>query len=132
MQFQGADYALCGAAALFVGLGRFRGFSGVFAFLVASVATAFASVRIWPRVEVLTDIVWLRVGLAVFAGVVVFGVVRIIVKKVVNGLLAQPVDAIAGCVVGLVCGAMVVLAASYFPFVRDRSAVAREVAVHVW
>ena len=58
MQFQGADYALCGAAALFVGLGLYRGFSGVFAFLVASVSTAFASVRIWPHVAALTDVAW--------------------------------------------------------------------------
>ena len=131
MQFQCADYALCGAAALFVGLGLFRGFSGVFAFLVASVATAFASVRIWPRVEVLTDIVWLRVGLAVFAGVVVFGVVRIIVKKVVNGLLAQPVDAIAGFAIGALCGGMMLLVAAQIPAVREHSALAAWAAAFV-
>ena len=81
MQFQGADYALCGAAALFVGLGLYRGFSGVFAFLVASVSTAFASVRIWPHVAALTDVAWLRIGLAVFAGVVVFGALSAAAKR---------------------------------------------------
>lgn len=131
MQFQGADYALCGAAALFVGLGLYRGFSGVFAFLVASVSTAFASVRIWPHVAALTDVAWLRIGLAVFAGVVVFGVVRIIVKKIVNGLLDQPVDAIAGLAIGVLCSGMLLLLAAHMPAVRECSSLARWAAAYV-
>ena len=120
MQFQGADYALCGAAALFVGLGLYRGFSGV-----------FASVRIWPHVVALTDVAWLRIGLAVFAGVVVFGVVRIIVKKVVNGLLDQPVDAIAGLAIGVLCSGMLLLLAAHMPAVRECSSLARWAAAYV-
>ena len=95
MQFQGADYALCGAAALFVGLGLYRGFSGVFAFLV------------------------------------VFGVVRIIVKKVVNGLLDQPVDAIAGLAIGVLCSGMLLLLAAHMPAVRECSSLARWAASYV-
>ena len=131
MQFQGLDYALCGAAALFAVLGLFRGFSGVFAFLVASVATAFASVWLWPHVAALSGMMWLRVIIAVFAGVVVFGVVRILVKKVVNGLLAQPVDAFAGLSIGILCGVLMLLVASRIPAARERSALAERAAAYL-
>jgi len=132
VQIQAADYVLAGIVVVLALLGLIRGFSGAFAFLVASAATAALSVYGWPPTLHISQIVWVRASAMVVADIVLFGLVRIIVKKIVNGLLAQPVDAIAGCIVGLVCGAMVVLASSYFPFVRERSAVAREVAVHVW
>ena len=132
MQIQAADYVLAGIVVVLALLGLFRGFSGAFAFLVASAATAALSVYGWPAMPHISQTMWVRAAVMVVADILLFGLVRIAVKKVVNGLLAQPVDAIAGCIVGLVCGAMVVLAASYFPFVRERSAVAREVSVHVW
>lgn len=131
LPFQPVDWALCGATAVFAALGLFRGFSGAFAFLVASVAAAAFGVWLWPHTAGVSANVWARGAAEAFAAIVAFGVVRIAVKKLVNGLLAQPVDAIAGMITGLVCGALLVLAASRIPDVRERSFLAGKAAEYV-
>lgn len=107
MELLPADYVICALALTAAVLGLFRGFSGTLAFLAALAsggATAFLS---WTSSADLTDVVWMRgVGVLVLS-LLAFGIVRILVKKAVNGLLAQPTDAIFGFLIGV---ASVVLA----------------------
>lgn len=132
MQFETLDYVLAGAAALVCTIGLFRGLSGFLAFLTASAATAAAVVWLWPESAPHIHSTALRVAAFAAGGVLVFGVVRMIVKKLVNGLLAQPVDSIAGLAVAAACCILAIVAVSRFGIVRERSLIAREVALHVW
>jgi hypothetical protein len=129
--FQTVDWVFAAVALALVAMGLFRGFSGVVAFAAGAGAAAAASAYGWPYVvrEVGTE--WIRFALAGAAAIVVFGVVRIAVKKLVNGLLAQPTDAIAGVVVGAAVAAALLFAASRFEWTLERSLLAREVAARV-
>ena len=51
-----------------------------------------------------TTHVWGRVVAVLALGLVVFGLVRLVVRKLVAGLLAQPADAIFGFLTGAVTG----------------------------
>ena len=127
MNFQPADYVL-GVFTAFLALGGlFRGFSGMFAMLVAGAASLA-----WPASAGMLSSVWQRGFAVCVCTLLVFGVVRIVVKKTVGGLLDQPLDAIFGCAVGLVCAALAILAISAVPEARAYSLVARGVAWYVW
>jgi hypothetical protein len=93
--------------------GLFRGFSGSLAFLAAVAASVATVVFAWPRSGLITDVMWMRVGGGLVLTLVVFGIVRIIVKKTVNGLLAQPTDALMGFLIGA-ASALLILAAWAF------------------
>lgn len=129
MPLQTLDYVIAGCAALLCAIGVVRGFSGFLAFLTASAATAAATAWLWPMSGAVLHETWMRVAAFAAGGVVVFGIVRIAVKKVVNGLLAQPVDSIAGLAAAIVCSALAIFAASRFGIVTERSTIAREVAI---
>ena len=131
MQLQPADYAIGGVAVVFAAMGLFRGFSGTLAFFAASAAAAFAAVASRPVAVQALGAEWARVAAGIAVSVVAFGVVRLIVKKTVNGLLDQPTDSIAGVAAGLLLWAVLVYAATLHPWMRERSALVREVAVHV-
>lgn len=111
--FQPADYALCSVAVIMSVTGLFRGFSGSLAFLAAVAASVATVVFAWPRSGLMTDVMWMRVGGVLVLTLVVFGIVRIIVKKTVNGLLAQPTDALMGFLIGA-ASALLILAAWAF------------------
>ena len=130
--FQTGDFVFAGLAALLAALGLFRGFSGVVAFSAASFAAAAAAAYGWPCSAVVSATPWVRYAVVGVAGLLVFGLTRIVVKKAVNGLLAQPTDALAGLLVGIAVAAAVLVAASRFVWVRERSLMAREVAARVW
>lgn len=132
MHLQTLDFVLAGVAAFVCAIGLFRGLSGFLAFLTASAATAAAAVWLWPESAAYIGSTVARVAAFAAGGVLVFGVVRMVVKKLVNGLLAQPVDSIAGLAVAVACCVLAVVAVSRFGIVRERSHVAREVARHVW
>lgn len=132
MNFQPADYVL-GVFTAFLALGGlFRGFSGMFAMLVAGAASFAAATWAWPASAGMLSSVWQRGFAVCVCTLLVFGVVRIVVKKTVGGLLDQPLDAIFGCAVGLVCAALAILAISAVPEARAYSLVARGVAWYVW
>ena len=131
MQFLPADYAIGGVAVVFAGLGLFRGFSGTLAFFVAAGCAAAAGVFFRPFAVQMFGAEWSRVLVNIVVSVLVFGLVRIVVKKTVNGLLAQPTDSIAGVATGLVLWAALVYAATFAPWMIERSVVVREVAAHV-
>lgn len=127
-----ADYAMGAFAAILAILGLFRGFSGAFALLVASCAASALAAWLWPRSAAWIANPYLRAIATAAATLVAFGLVRIIVKKAVNGLLDQPLDAIAGCIAGLALAALAILAVSAVPESRQFSFVARALGYYVW
>lgn len=108
MELLPADYVLCGLAIVLCVTGLFRGFSGTLAFFAACAAAACTAAVAWPYTATLVEPTWQRGALALVATLLAFGVSRMIVKRCVNGLLAQPSDAIMGAIVGLVIGALIV------------------------
>lgn len=113
MTFLPADYAIA-AAALIAGIfGLFGGFSGALAFL-AGVAGAVLSVHLGRGP--LADLVasqGLRLLTLLVLALFAFGLVRLVVKKTVHGLLAQPGDALFGFLTAAVAGGAGALAVAY-------------------
>jgi len=105
-----ADYVLGGLVIVCAVLGLFRGFSGTVAFFVAGACAGLTASFGWPYSATLTPTLWLRGAGVLVATLLAFGVVRSIVKKLVNGLLAQPTDAIFGCLLGAAMGVLVIFA----------------------
>jgi hypothetical protein len=129
--FQPADYVFAAAALILVAMGLFRGLSGVVAIVAATAAASAVSAYGWPYTAQASSETWVRFVMTGAAALVAFGIVRIAVRKIVNGLLAQPADSIAGVLVGLAAAAAILFAASRFECARERSLLAREVAAHV-
>ncbi len=101
MQLQVADYVICGVAVVFAILGLFRGFSGTLGFLLGFVAAISLSTFGWAYSVSLTETLWVRALATLVAALLAFGLVRFLVKRLVNGLLSQPTDAIFGLVTGV-------------------------------
>jgi hypothetical protein len=87
-------------------MGLFRGFSGTLAFLAALAAGGVVASFMWPFSVDFTHEAWLRGAVTIVASLLAFGIVRLVVKKLVNGLLAQPSDAIFGMLVGAAGGSL--------------------------
>jgi len=106
-----ADFAVLVITAVAAILGAFGGFSGALGFGAGLIAAGLA-VRFGRGciAEFLPAGWMVAIGVLVLA-LVCFGLVRVIVKRVVKGLLAQPADAIFGALVAAVSGAAVSLAA---------------------
>lgn len=107
--FQPADYALCGITLVMTVLGLFRGFSGTLAFVLAAIAAVFTAMFGWPFSATLTETMWMRGAGVLVATLLAFGFVRLIVKKLVNGLLAQPSDALFGALTGAALGVLLLV-----------------------
>lgn len=107
MQLLPADYVLCGLTAALAVLGLFRGVSGTLAFFAGSAAAVLTASVGWPFSAELTSEFGYRIVGTVVATLVAFGLVRIVVRKLVNGLLAQPSDALLGSLLGVVVGALI-------------------------
>ena len=74
---------------------------------------------------------WVR-ALAVLAGLlVVFGIVRALVRRFVNGLLAQPADAIFGFLAGVLLVALVAVGWAVSGLFLEYSYIASELARYV-
>ena len=131
MQLLPADYVLCGVTLVMAVTGLFRGFSGTLAFMLATVAAAGAGFLGWPYSASFTPVLWMR-GAGTLVGVLlVFGLVRLIVKKLVGGLLAQPSDALFGAVIGSLVGVLLLVIWSYTGFHIEYSNLAQEIAPYV-
>lgn len=131
MQLLPADYVLCGVTLVMAVTGLFRGFSGTLAFMLATVAAAGAGFLGWPYSASFTPVLWMR-GAGTLVGVLlVFGLVRLIVKKLVGGLLAQPSDALFGAVIGSLIGVLLLVIWSYTGFHIEYSNLAQEIAPYV-
>lgn len=101
MELLPADYVLLALAAVCALTGLFRGLSGTLAFFVAVFAALAGGYAAWIHGAAFLENPWLR-GLAAFVcALLAYGIARLIVKKLVNGLLAQPSDALLGLLAGL-------------------------------
>ena len=85
-----ADYVLCALTLTAAVMGMFRGFSGTLAFLVALAAGGTVSSLTWAFSAEFAPEMWMRATVTLVASLLGFGIVRLVVKKLVNGLLAQP------------------------------------------
>ncbi len=125
------DWAL-GAAALSLSvMGLFRGFSGSLAFVAAGAGATATAMFLWGWLTRWAMQMWVRGAIALAVSLLVFGCIRAVVKKVVNGLLAQPADAIFGFAVGLLVSALAVLVLAAAGVGFEYSNIVREVARHV-
>ncbi len=109
MQLLRADYVLVGIAAVMAIIGLFRGFSGTIAFFAGVAALAISAALGWKYSAEFVDATWARALATLVVALLAFGVVRMIVRKLVNGLLAQPSDALFGFLLGALFGALVVV-----------------------
>ena len=108
-----SDYVILVAALIGAILGMFGGFSGALAFL-AGVGAAVAMLRFgWSFLESQIETPWLLAVAALAASLIVFGLSRLVVKKIVKNLLAQPADAIFGALVAAVAGFSAALLGAY-------------------
>ena len=129
--FQPADYALCGLTVVMAVLGLFRGFSGTLGFVLAALAAVLTATFGWSLSASFTPVIWQRVGGVLVVTLLAFGLVRVIVKKLVNGLLAQPSDAIFGFLIGAALGALVLVAWAHSGLYLEYSHLARELSAYV-
>lgn len=123
-----ADYVLLALSCFFVILGLFRGVSGFFSLVGASVVSFATSVFLWPGVCGRFASPWVRVVAIVLAALVVFGLVRIIVARFVSRLLSQPADSMFGLLLGLALGGLLIYIVASVPMAREYSVIAREVS----
>ena len=131
MELLPADYALCGLTLVLAVTGLFRGFSGTLAFVLATASAVLAGMFGWTYSESFTPVVWMRVAGTLVVTLLVFGLVRMIVKKLVNGLLAQPSDALFGMAIGVLCGAVVLVAWASSGLYPEYSNLVKAVAPYV-
>ena len=129
--FLPADYALCGITVVMAVLGLFRGFSGTLGFVLGVIAAAFVGSFGWTYSLSFTAVTWQRGTGVLVAALLAFGLVRLIVKKLVNGLLAQPSDAIFGFLIGAALGVLILVAWAYSGAYLEYSTLAKEAAAYV-
>ena len=129
--FQIADWILCGLAVVTAVTGLFRGFSGTLGFAVGACAAFFAATFGWTLSADFTEVLWMRGAGVLVVTLLVFGLVRLVVKKLVNGLLAQPSDALFGAVIGALIGVLLLVAWAYTGFHVEYSRLAQEIAPYV-
>ena len=126
-----ADYILCGLTIVMAVLGLFRGFSGTLGFVLAALAATLMATFGWTLSASFTEVTWQRAGAVLVATLLAFGLVRMIVKKLVNGLLAQPSDAILGFLIGAALGVLVLVAWAHSGLYLEYSHLAKELSAYV-
>ena len=129
--FLPADYALCGLTVVMAVLGLFRGFSGTLGFVLGVIAALVTASFGWTYSASLTAVVWQRGAGVLVATLLAFGLVRLSVKRLVNGLLAQPSDAIFGFLIGAALGVLVLVAWAHSGIYLEYSTLAKEVSSYV-
>lgn len=113
MTFHTADYVLAAATLVAAILGLFGGFSGALGFCAGVAAAAITGRFGFPLIGNFVTTRWIA-GLVLLSAVLLaFGLARVIVKRIVKGLLAQPADAIFGSLVAAFTGAALALAALF-------------------
>ena len=128
MELLPGDYVVCGLAIAMAVTGLFRGFSGTLGFALASVAAIGTATFAWKLSLDFTPVTWMRGAATLVAALLAFGLVRLVVKRLVNGLLAQPSDALFGFAVGAGLGVLLLFAWAYSGFYLEYSNLATEVA----
>jgi len=123
-----ADYIVGGLVIVTSVIGLFRGFSGTLAFFIGCAAAACTAAFGWTLSKTVTPTLWVRGAMTLVGTLMAFGIVRIIVKKLVNGLLSQPTDALLGALVGAVIGLTGLLGWAYSGRYLEYSNIATEAA----
>lgn len=123
-----ADYVLCALTLAAAIMGLFRGFSGTLAFVAALAVGGIAAPAAWTFSESLTTEGWMRAAGTLVVSLLAFGIVRLVVKKIVNGLLAQPTDAMLGMLVGAAGGALLAVGWAWSGMFLEYSAIASTAA----
>lgn len=131
MELLPADYVLCGVTLVLAVTGLFRGLSGTLAFLLAAVAASFAGLFAWPASVSYAEAMWSRGGLTLLVALLAFGLVRLLVKRFVRVLLAQPSDALLGLLVGMSFGAALIVVWAHSGMYLEYSILAQEVAAYI-
>ena len=127
MSFQPLDWGIAAVASILFLMGLFRGFSGIFAMVAGTVVSAALVAFGWPRLAALGYSPAANAAIAFVAAVVVFGIVRMCVKKAVGSLLAQPADSILGCAIAAACAGLLLLAIASNQSFRKHSSLAMKV-----
>lgn len=113
MDLTALDYAILVSTLSGLVGGLFFGVSGALAFLLGLLASAFVAFQAWgPFASLVPSSAWRTLAVGVLA-LLVFGLVRVVVRKVVRGLVAQPGDAILGAVFSALSGAILSCAAAW-------------------
>lgn len=107
-------------------LGLFRGASGFFSFVSATIISVASGIIFWPCIVDMIEQVSVRYLVLIVGLLLIFGLIRVVVKKVVNGLLSQPADSFFGLLISVAASLMLVYIAANIPKVRDVSIIARE------
>ncbi len=131
MELLPADYVLCALTLAAAVTGLFRGFSGTLAFLAALAAGGAAASFAWAFSADFTPETWVRAAVTLVASLFAFGIVRLAVKKLVNGLLAQPTDAIFGMLVGAAGGSLLAVGWAWSGMFLEYSAIASTVSAMI-
>jgi len=131
VEFLPADYVLGGLTLVMAVTGLFRGFSGTLAFAIGVAAATFAATFGWSYSASFTEVVWMRVAGTLVGTLLTFGIVRLVVRKLVNGLLAQPSDAFFGFLIGASFGILLLLVWAYSGLYIEYSFLATEAARYV-
>lgn len=126
-----ADYVLAGLTIVLAVTGLFRGFSGTLAFLLASSAAVATGSFGWPFSAGLTEEIWMRAAGVLVAVLLIFGLVRMIIRKLVNGLLAQPSDALFGALIGACVGVLIAVGWAWSGFHLEYSNIATQIAAEM-
>lgn len=128
MVLQAADYAIIAFTSVMAIMGLFRGLSGMIAFIAATVVSVFAASFGWTYSAEFSEVVWIRAIGDLVATLIVFGLIRLIIKKAVNGILSQPSDSIFGMFLGLISGTLVVITWAKSGVYLEYSNLVKEVA----
>lgn len=125
------DWVLAGFVLSMAVMGLFRGFSGTLAFMAAIAVASVAGFKAWELAPNWLGQLWMCGAATLIVVLIVFGIVRLIVKKIVNGILAQPSDAVFGFVAGAVAGLVVIFVWAKTGLYTEYSNIVTEVAARV-
>ena len=127
MDLLSVDYVLLGLGIFLGAVGLFRGFSGELGSACGWAAGAGAVYYGWDYFGSLISIKWVLIGVMVFLALAAFGLVRVVVSKLVHKALAQPTDALLGLTLGLIKLALLIFLALHFEWGADNSRFLQEI-----
>ena len=129
------DYFVLTAAAGGAVLGLFIGFSGAAAFLSGTLVASFCALFGWQALGAYVSMPWLRALATVVGALLAFGLTRMIVRRFVRVMFAQPADAIFGALAAgfsaCACALGLVWLGNFLGLLPYPSALLGEVLSHV-
>ena len=131
MELLPADWVFACVALAFAVGGAVVGFSGAVSMAGGLVSAAFSSVPVWRLAAAHIESPW-GAGFATFAAcMAVFALVRVVLKKTIHVMLAQPADSLLGAALGCVLAAAIFFAWMKTGIGVEYSALAIRLSGHV-